>query len=342
MDDVTSRALRTIHQRLRIDEEWTDRSDASFSWTGLRLEQHFAVSPPVRSHGLDVHRLSCTVPVVREVRADEGKVLSTLGSANNYAAGEALVWDPGRRCIFGFTGSAIHEETVEWRSTALADFAIVALCSFERIADGLAELVEGAVVEWHHPLRGRRDEADDMLNVVDAVFCRRGGEPSFFARESEFERVYQRLQDSPYYSAGASADGICIEVPFGSGDTALIEMRADVPHPLLGNGLLTTLSIPAPEHVTVTSARLAAALNRREATGRWLGINFGAWCVHGTHEMLAHVRFTPNNMFMEGLAADIATTTVNRALMAAEFLLDQDRPPRAAHKIVWGRFGDTD
>jgi hypothetical protein len=195
-----------------------------------------------------------------------------------------------------------------------------------------------------HPDRGPRTQPDELLWVGRNVYMPLGEEPSRFAVEQDFEDILDMLVGTPFYSVGSSAEGVAIEVPVGTGDTALIHLQTDPAHPHLGNGLLTTLKLRIPGEVQAGAAELASTLNTMEANGRLLSANFGAWCLESTggHDLLAHARFTPNAHYRPGMVTDIAVASVNRAIWVAEVLLGSDRAriQRTAHEIVADRFGE--
>ena len=114
---------------------------------------------------------------------------------------------------------------------------------------------------------------------------------------------------------GASERGIAIEVPFGSDDTALIQLKADQARPTLGSGLLVTLQIRPPEgRGDLTIARLAADLNWRECDQAKSLHQYGAW--HARDELLAHVHFLPNAEFRPGVTPIAAQSQIHRAIWA--------------------------
>jgi hypothetical protein len=346
MQDVAAATLKTIHQDLKIDEEWTVWGDRAFNWVGYRLQQGFFVSPPFEDAGMQVQRAWSLTLVVEDVQAPEAQVLGVLSALNRFSVGEALFWDAERLRICCHMGALVHEETLSWRPGQIADYAILALRTCEDRTGQLAELLGGRVPAWPHPQRGFRPEPDEMLYLGERLFAPRGQEPNRFATEEDFQVIYDELSNTPYYSAGGSVGGITIEVPFGDSDTSLIRLQTDVRHPTLGNGMLCTLQIRLPESAAEAGAELANELNYLEAQGELLSANFGAWCEDelGGQPLVAHSRFIPNLLYRRMLALDTARIAVNRAVWAAAVLLGEDdgRIRRSAHEIVLERFGQME
>jgi hypothetical protein len=143
---------------------------------------------------------------------------------------------------------------------------------------------------------------------------------------------------TPYFSAGASGNGITIEVPFGTDDTTLIQLTTDVAQPALGSGLLCILKVRIPTGFETSVDELASMLNLMERDGHLLSASFGAWCLDpaGGEEVIAHAWFTPNLPHRSMLASAIATISTNRARRVAQVLLGKElgRIQRPAHEIV--------
>jgi hypothetical protein len=339
MANVVEDALHFIYAELRIDEEWTAWRDSGFSWLGYRLRQDFEVGPAFIDAGTDLHRVYSTVPILENVRAPEDRVWSALALLNRFAVGEAMVWEPEARRVVCHLGAPVHSETLSWRPAQIADFAILALRTCEDRAEPLAELLDGTVAEWRHPSSGKREAPDEMLFVGQNAFAPEGDKESRFTNDAEMQAIYREVENSPFFSAGASADGLCIEVPFGD-DTILAEIRTGERHPALGSGLLNVLKMRLPPHETRSPAEVAAMLNRREAQGELPSVNFGAWCVQelAGQEILAHARFTPNLLYRPLLAADITYSMINRALWVGAVLLPgEPTMDRTAAEIITNR-----
>lgn len=320
--DVATEALQTIHEHLRIDEQWTVRGERRFSWLGFRLPQEFLASEAILSQGMWVYRISSSIPVVEGVRLPDETVVALLSVMNRFCVGEALVWDPAGRRIAAHQSVILHEETLGWRPHELANFAIVALGRVEAQAEVLADTFHGKLSEWHHPTSGMRTEPDEMLSVADVLFVPCGQEASRFAVEAEFRHVEDLVRQTPHFTAGSSAEGISIEVAVGD-DTVLISLQTDEQHPAFGSGLLSTVRMPVPSRIRSTPHNLAAVLNMVEARGQFDGQGFGAWCVDPAagQRVLAHAWFTPNLLYRPGGAANVALTAIARAIWTGKLLL---------------------
>ena len=110
--------------------------------------------------------------------------------------------------------------------------------------------------------------------------------------------------------------------------TALLQIRADEPHPALGSGLIAVLRLPVRMSAEEAAVR-ANELNRQERD-EWTGAHaLGAWCTRG--EEVAFVSFLPNLVLgREGSRArrarlvNIASAMVIRSSWAAKKLAEEE------------------
>lgn len=312
MSDLVNRALERLSATLMIDDEWSIRSDCELTWTGHRLAQTFSVKGPYESRGMQVCRVSSTVPVV--VGPADDNLDEKLSALNHLSVADALVWHPTEGLIKSHLAAVFHEETFEWRLSQFDSLAIIQLSLLEARVDVLAEMFHGDLARWVHPRSGERQAPDDMLNVVRDVFQPVGLETSRFVSEQEFDAVEAWVRGTQCFTMGASERGLAIEVPFGSDDTSLIQLQADQIHPTLGSGLLVTLQIrpkEEPRHRTV--AAIAADLNRQECEAKSMN-QYGAW--HEKDELLTHAHFLPNMEFGQHVTLNAAMGQIYRATWA--------------------------
>ena len=128
----------------------------------------------------------------------------------------------------------------------------------------------------------------------------------------EFASAKERLRAKGAY-ANASDTGLAVEFPWERGAvsaidgdcTALLEIRADQPHPSAGNGLFYRLSLPA--SFSDNEAReWAAKLNRAELEAVDTPPLFGAWCTLPKSGTVSFAGFWPNMMYQPGTVTSLA------------------------------------
>ena len=336
--DAGAETLQYIHERLQIDEEWTQRRERGFTWWAHRLPQHVDAGRPIDDDGIVVTRILSRIPILRGVTAEPDLVEKVLAEWNFIADSYCYAYDAATRSIDSVQSGIVHEQTLDWRPELLAAGFIVQLCHAEEDAPALRRVLGGRLASSRHPFRGRRKEPDDMLNVVWAVFRPRGAGPSLFANKFEFETICEQTQRINAASLGASDTGVAIEVPFGL-STALISLNAKEENPRIGAGLGVFLQLPIFASFE-ECVRLAAWLNRKEADGEFLSQCIGAWSVKKGERFctMARCEFIANAVHRPGLAMDAATAAIMK-LRQANRLLNPGVEEPIAWKVVAERLG---
>jgi hypothetical protein len=156
----------------------------------------------------------------------------------------------------------------------------------------------------------------------------------------EMRAVYQLAKDTNggAFSPGASPEQVCVEVPFGAGDIALIELMTTSPHPSFGNGLLV-LSRVRGAMPLVEALAWANQLNEAAFAPQSVFPLLGAWSAWEVSEKLwsiAFSTFVPNLWAGLGVAPDAALTAINR-LRQVDRLWYPELGPRNVLEIVSGR-----
>ena len=150
-------------------------------------------------------------------------------------------------------------------------------------------------------------------------------QPSFWGAD-DFEYAKDRQRRQGFY-CNASPSGLTSEFPWEAGAcsamvgdcTSLLQVRADMPHPLAGNGLYYRLDLPV--NFTAEEARCCAGeLNRFETEGVDTPPFFGAWCCSSASGALSFVGFWPNLMYRFGTAANIAFWCSARSRIARQVI----------------------
>jgi len=338
--DAGIRVVGGIIESLMIDEEWSLRGERAFLWLGWRLAQVVQASEAFEDVDMTVYRVTATVEVVRNIQADESRVASQVSFLNRLATGSAWMYaSDTRTLILGFA-MTVHDGTAEIRTRQLADYAILQLIEAESRADQLAEMMKGEVAAFEHARIRQRDKPDEMLGL-SGLIAERSGDVSLFANLVEMQSVYEFAKSSNgrAFSAGAGPDGVCLEVPFGADDTALIELKTREPHPVWGNGLLVVSRIRDRMPLREALAR-ANRLNEIAFAQQSILPLLGAWSVwdSGDDWSLAFSTFVPNLMAATGVAQDAASSAVFR-LALVDRLWHPDLGPRNVLAILGRRLG---
>jgi hypothetical protein len=150
-------------------------------------------------------------------------------------------------------------------------------------------------------------------------------QPSLWGAD-DFEYAKDRLRQQGFY-CNASPSGLTVEFPWEVGAcsamigdcTSLLQVRADMPHPLAGNGLYYRLDLPI-DFSEEEAMRCAAELNRFETEGVDTPPFFGAWCCNSGSGTLSFVGFWPNLMCQFGTGANIAFWCGSRSRIARQVI----------------------
>jgi hypothetical protein len=97
--------------------------------------------------------------------------------------------------------------------------------------------------------------------------------------------------------------------------TALLQLRADAPHPELGGGLFCLLQMPHPFQDREQLRRISVQLNNEEMAARDLPPHFGAWCEDAAGNTLSYASFLPNELrsAAHGIAHNVGIWAMHRA-----------------------------
>lgn len=336
--DAGIEALRTIHQTLAIDEQWTLRSGRGFTWWGHRLPQLIEAGPAVPSGETEVFRLRSYIPLLRNVRAERAHVEKTLNGINRLASCSAYIYDPASREVFSLQRGMVHAGTLAWRPVLLGAFFMQQLRDAEGRLDELVGLLDGEPMVSPHPVAGLRHEPDEMFSVVARYFSLHADERPGFRNRFEFDAVVNMSDGMNAYSFGATEDGLALEVPFGH-QTALILMKADAVHPLVGAGLGVYKMLPE-RYDEADAARFANWLNLRELRNPFLGEFIGAWCKAPSADqfLVGHARFIPAALYRPGLILDSAIVAIGH-VSDANGLIHADAPRPDVIDVIERRLG---
>jgi len=345
MTDAGLRTLWGIWDLLQVDDAWAERSDRGFTWIGSRLRQYFTVTEPYEDLGMALCQIRVRAIALEQVDDWNAQAQWRLIELNRTAVGSAWFFDPETRQLCTGLSLAVHDDVVDDRIREIATYSMLQLIEAERVADSIAGVTGGSVPVASHAVSGVRTIPDDMMNLEELV-AREGAEPSRFADEGDLALVAQwaRKTGGRVFSAGASQAAVCVEIPHGPHDTALIELLASVRHPRLGSGLLSLTRYRPGGNLPQALAEMHAlnSLPFAETSVMPLVGAWSAWPLN-VHDGLdavtwapAFSTFTPNYMWRPGFALNEAMRAGYRAM-----LYDRHRypglPERSAEEAVHRR-----
>jgi hypothetical protein len=176
---------------------------------------------------------------------------------------------------------------------------------------------------------------EGILGAMRRTF---GGEPPREGDSEWDEDEFESLEEMMSRFCVCSSGGLGFTAEFalqqgatsaaaGHHNTALLQLRADQPHPELGGGLFVLLQLPHRLPGTRDVQEMCARLNALEMEAVDLPPHFGAWCPGGLKTNLAYVSFLPNALHS---VPDLARHAVMWAFHRAQW--SADRVARLAHE----------
>jgi len=332
--DIGPQVIDFLHRSLNIDEEWCVREPRGFTWWGHRLAQHIWADRPRIERGVEFVRVNAETNVLRGVR-EESNTVGIISSLNAHAALNAFVWNPWEARLSYRSSAYFHQGNFEWLQRLLLAAVGMQVADAHIKVDTLAGLLGGTPDESIHPISGRRDEMDDILNVIESLVVPRGEGPSPFTEEDL--RTAAEIEPSPWALVNHDEAGMTAEIPFyndrpailailekdrpvGELGTALLEVLTDERHPQLGSGAMLLLRLPI-ELQPDQALRIAHELNSAESTHWTFSHFFGGWCRDiQLSNTVSFVSFIPAAVYKPGLLANMVLNMAVRVRAVKEYL----------------------
>lgn len=333
--DVGPEVVDFVFSSMRIDGRWSIREPRGFTWWGHRLAQRIWADTSRSSLGDEIVQVHAATSLLKGV-PDAPRTRGQLALLNCYASLSALTWSPREGRVLLHCAATFHRENIgHLKSLFLAAVGLQAADAHIK-ADGLARLLGGEVDVASHPESGEREQADEILDIIDRVFAPAGARPSPFT-EMDF-KAGEDMNPRPWVMASSDATGLVGQFPFtgstpaGLGnntETALFTAAADQPHPQLGSGALLTLRVPV--HLSQEQAwDIAWTLNLLEMTEPGEAHLLGAWGVEptppGHPATLMFSSFLPAVVHKPGLIAAMVMVMAVRTRELADRYLQGTAP----------------
>lgn len=323
----------------RLPKKWTQERPRGIAWYPHRLMYELIASPMFEDLGTQLSRITSRVALVENVRQDLRKANWQLAMLNRFALGSALFLDSDTRTVWSLSSMLIHEETLAWRPSFYSGLAYIQVGQAERLAQSLAEALDGDVAVREHPTSGLRRDMDDFLSDFDRL-ASAGPKAHAFASAQEIQELEQLCPQIGLATFGSSQEGIAAEMEFG-GDTALFQLLVNQPHPTFGSGLLLLLQVPLNSDAEY-ALDCAATLNNYEATEGIKSHLQGAWTVNernGGRLVVAYNGFRPDVMYRPGIIRDEFMALVMRARFLRERLIGSKGSPVEPWGLILRRMG---
>lgn len=313
-DRLARHALTQLAMTWQVDEDAVRWTEQGFDWWP---GDHRVSVTAQRGDGPEpACRLSVATDFLAGVDLQDAGNRSLLLEVGVMQAGMAVVFLPPdlvRERGLQDDGSVhlrstvyVQPSTARWLPRFLAGLAILQPVVVESMARQVAEAVGGRPsTSRPEGLRRAHGQHDSILDVVRDIYLPAGREPSRWDDCDEFAGIVERIGSLDLCFGTADGSGVTLETPIGE-ESALVSCRADTPHPWLGSGLLTTVSLPFARQAQ-EAVDEAMWLNLHESftwtdvpqLGSW---HARAWPGGGFHA--ANACFLPNALHAERLATN--------------------------------------
>jgi hypothetical protein len=267
--EFVEEVLRFLTARMQIEAEWAVQEQTSFTWWAHTLAQRVWITPPRDVMGVAVR----TVHIETDLLTGVPMTVSTwarLAGINRFASLSAYVASQPQGTVrLHASVSLTPDNWLLARSIALHAMALQMADAFAE-AEELADTFGGRIDATPHPVKGLREEPDEMIGVLD-IYQQRGAGESPFAPDELAELVH--LEPRPWLMASNQLHRLEADLAFASDRPARLELDTSEKHPALGSGLQVRLMLPLEP-----DEQIAQKLNANECLEPDAH-QLGAWCV---------------------------------------------------------------
>lgn len=207
-----------------------------------------------------------------------------------------------------------REQTLAWLPELFARLAMVTICDAHYRAAKAAELMNAEASRSGPAGTAPSGHVDKLLGVVETLFLPAGETASRWAGSDEFKELAEAYGSNEICYGDGDEHGATLETVFAN-DTAIVQLRSNEPHPMMGAGLLVGLQLPffgSFDEISAFCERLGHEQARRY-TGAPL---LGTWLPKEAQPDLycpANACFIPNLLYKRGLATNLALWQLTHA-----------------------------
>lgn len=295
------------HEQLRVDAEWSLKTESGFLWWADRNMQRVEVLGTETDEDGDIaHIIRVETDFLRHVppTARTRAVLNAVIMPASSMAGP--VFDERNGTVTLCSLVRVHEGISEWMNPLISMACVLQVAEARIIGPRLAPALDAEAAESGHPQNGLRLIPDELADIIPNLVAPTGQESCRWnVREFAAARGGEPLPISARGSRGLSA-----RFPCGRAFSQC-EFRTDQRHPRYGNGLFVLQSFPAPRLSEDDGIRAALLLNAAELAKRPFGYGFGSYCFRD--ETIYFTSFFPNALYRRGLLQNFYVSCACRA-----------------------------
>lgn len=264
-NDFGCALLREFLQSIRIDEHWLIDQPQGFTWWPSDLAQRVWCEPGVFSHVQTTYRLHAETDIIRG-RGHAREYQTTLERDMDHITMSSLVYDQEADTFRLHASVFANEDNMTYLKRTFFSAVILQVREADQLARHLIAEQQATRATSAHPTAGLRPHPDPLLNAPEQFFCPKGKEASLWMgvpewRETEYAIEREATKFTSDHQTHLTAEFPWTALPSQRG--VVLDVTCREPHPMLGNGLHFTMSIPltiGPDRV----GQLAVELNQYE------------------------------------------------------------------------------
>lgn len=321
--DLGLELVAQAHELLRIDEHWLVDKGNGFTWWAGEFAQTVWTDAGLYFNGQSTYRLHAETDLLRG-RGKEHLYETAIEREMDQCSLSSVIYDIDDDTFKLHCSAFVTTDNVHWLQKAFLAGVALQVAEATTIGHNLATAIGGVPATSAHPTAGIRTDAHPDLDLVQRFFKPLGAQRSRWTDAVEWQRMERTMEREAqeFFCDHRSHLRATFAWTCTPSSTIILEVNSEEPHPVLGNGLHFTLTVPlkiAEEHV----ARLALELNLYERR-EWKRCHMlGSWSCHDGQ--LAYRSFVPNTVYNPELLPELALSMAVRAQWTDEFFQEKKR-----------------
>ena len=309
------------HEQLKVDREWSVRTENGFRWWAYRNAQTIEViGEETGPEGEPGYLISVRTELLRDLDLNEKSLQAINDVLMSLASMSGPVYDAESRTLSLCSLVRVHSEISAWMRALISVSATMQIHEAQIMGDVLAPKLNAKKHVSGHPENGMRPKPDEMAYVVERLVEPIGRMPCKW-QQGEFQDVVERcMQERPASGARAEHAQFSVSFPYGEG-WSYCTVGYNI-HLRYGNGLSLVQSFPAEKSSEAEGVALALELNSNELLKKTTGYGFGSYGYE--KQCVVYTCFLPNVVYKPGFLPNLYFAAGMRARETARLLTGKD------------------
>jgi hypothetical protein len=159
MTDVGLEVVRSLYQKMMIDQEWSIWHQRGFTWWGYRLAQHIWADPCFEEQGCVISRIHARTDLLDDFTGSDDQYVNLMGPTPFLTSLSGPIRDPSNPSHVQLAANIrINTETADCWAHAFATVAIMQAEEAHRVVELLAKDVKARPAFSAHPKLGFRND----------------------------------------------------------------------------------------------------------------------------------------------------------------------------------------